>query len=298
MALIDSDVTMFGTIYRPIFGSFALLILVGQSTQQQEKVFNKFAGTYVSGHEFGGSSILLKTDGRFSINSGSDDGTLVSMFGTYTLYDARLHFRILKEIGKHGRGGREFNLLDPKQNKKFNEGDDKKIEKEFEFFPIEWSGRTYLIDEEDFKDFANAINLGIEPRATLTSSEYISPWYGSFYLREGDERKKVTGNPTLPDRWLVFLLSKPITATVVSIEEIKKEQFSTTFFATIDKGSREGLRVGMRLLTKNEQPSLWGGTEVISVDETASRIRATLIRSELKVGDSISSKYEPRDLYK
>ena len=68
--------------------------------------------------------------------------------------------------------------------------------------------------------------------------------------------------------------------------------------ATINKGSRDGLRVGMRLVTKGEEPSRWDGTEVISVEENASRIRTEMVRSELKVGDRIRSRYSPKDFYK
>ena len=65
----------------------------------------------------------------------------VSTSGSYTLSDGRLHFRILKQIGQHGEEGRGFNLLDPKENKQFNEGEDEKIRKQFEMFPVEWSAR-------------------------------------------------------------------------------------------------------------------------------------------------------------
>jgi hypothetical protein len=66
----------------------------------------------------------------------------------------------------------------------------------------------------------------------------------------------------------------------------------------IDKGSRDGLKVGMRLVTEDEEPSLWSGTEVTSVKEKEALIRTDKVRSELKVGDKISSRYEPKDPYK
>jgi hypothetical protein len=290
---------MRAAIYRLTLLFLAVLVSPVQSrAQQREEVFKKFAGTYVTGHEFGGSSLTLRTDGHFSTEEGSDDGTQISTSGTYVLSEGRLHFRILKQIGKRGSRGKKFNLLDPKENKQFNEGDSAGIEKEFELRAAEWSGRIYLLDVEDLKNFANAINLGIEPRARITSSDYESPWYGSFYLRTGDEQKKVTGNPPLPEQWLEFLLSKPITGTIISIEEIKRSQFSITFIATIDKGSRDGLKVGMRFLTKDEEPSPFFGTEVISVEANTSQIRTFLVRSELKVGDKISSRYERKDPYK
>jgi hypothetical protein len=243
--------------------------------------------------------LSLSPGGQFSEEGGSDDGTRVSTSGTYTLSDGLLHFIIVRQTWKRGEQGQEFNLLDPKDRKEiFGSSDSGEIKKEFKMLPLEWSGRIYLLYEEDLKNFVNAVNLGIEPRAALTSSHYVSPWYGSFYLRSGDERKKVTGSPPLPEQWLSLLLSKPVTAEVIRIEEMRKYQWSTTFTATINKGSRDGLKVGMRLLTEDEEPSLWSGTEVVSVTENTAKIRTELVRSELKVGDKISSRYEPKDVYK
>lgn len=275
------------------------LPLAAPSSARQEGTYRKFAGTYVSGHEFGGGSVTLDADGRFSQGGGSDDGTEISTSGTYELSGSRLRFKIVKHTGRRGSGGKEFNLLDPQDVKEmFGNSGGGEIEKEYEMWPIEWSGRIYLLDEKELKNFADAVNLGIEPRSTLTSARYLSPWYGSFYLRSGDEQKKVTGKPPLPEQWLSYLLSKPVTAKVISIEEIKKYQWNTTFTGTINKGSRDGLKVGMRLLTEDEDPSPWGGTEVISVAEKTAQIRTNLVRSELKVGDKISSRYAPKDPYR
>lgn len=277
----------------------AVLLSAVQSQAQQEEVFKKFAGTYVTGHEFGGGSLTLEADGHFSTGSGSDDGTEVSTSGTYNLSEDRLRFIIVKRTGRRGSKGREFNLLDSRERKEmFGDSDNGVIQREFIMMPVEWSGRIYLLYEKDLNNFVNAVNLGIEPRATLTSNYYSSPWYGSLYLRSGDEQKNVTGAPSLPEQWRSFFLSKPITATVISIEETKKEQFSTTVTATINKGSRDGLKVGMRLLTEDEEPSPWDGTEVISVGVKTAKIRTRLVRSELKVGDKISSRYEPKEPYR
>lgn len=275
-----------------------LVLTLAQTPAPQPDVFKKFASTYVTGHDFGGSSFTLKSDGRFWTGSGSDDGTRVSTSGTYNLSNGQLHFKVVAQTGKRGSEGKVFNLLDPKESKQFYDGESVDIVKEFKMWPVEWAGRIYLLDDAELKYFANAINLGIEPRATLTSSRYESPWYGSFYLRTGDEQKQATGKPQLPDEWLSYLLDKPITATVIRIDDVKKLEFDTIFVATINKGSSDGLRVGMKLVTKNEEPSRWSGTEVISVEERTSQIRTEMGRAELKVGDQIRSRYSPKDLYK
>jgi hypothetical protein len=285
-------------INRVVLLCLAVLLSAVQTPARQEEAFKKFAGTYVTGHEFGGGSLTLDAGGRFSEGGGSDDGVEISTSGAYTLSEGLLHFTILKHTAKRG-DGKEFNLLDPQERKEmFGDGEGGKIEREFKMLPLEWSGRIYLLYEGDLKNFVNAVNLGIEPRATLISNRYSSPWYGSFYLRDGDEQKKVAGKPPLPEQWLSFLLSKPVTATVISIDEIDEQRFGTTFTATIDKGSRDGLKAGMSLLTKDEDPSPWGGTEVISVEEKTAKIRTRLVGSELKVGDKLSSRYEPKNPYR
>jgi hypothetical protein len=277
---------------------FILLFSVIQIPAQQEAIFKKFAGTYVTGHEFGGGSIKLETDGTFSDGGGSDDGTEVSTSGNYTLSDGVLHFKITKQMGKRALDRKEFNLLDPEERKEMFRGEDTgEAEREFKRLPIEWSERIYLINESELKNFANAINLGIEPRSSLISRDDSSPWYGSFYLRSGDERKKVIGNPNLPEKWLSFLLRKPLIAKVTDIQEVEKREFVTISTVTINKGSKHGLKVGMRLLNKDEVPSQWGGLEVISVEKETAKIEARLSRNELKVGDKLSTRYKPKMLY-
>lgn len=95
----------------------AVLLSAVQSLAQQEDVSKKFAGTYVTGHEFGGGALTLDADGRFSVGGGSDDGTQISTSGTYTLSNGRLRFIIVKNTGKRGGEGKEFNLLDPQDRK-------------------------------------------------------------------------------------------------------------------------------------------------------------------------------------
>lgn len=286
--------------YRNVFLLFLILLFsVTQSTAQQESIFKKFAGTYITGHEFGGGSIKLEADGTFSDARGSDDGTEISTSGSYTLLDGVLHFLITKQAGKRAGDDKEFNLLNPEERNEMFRGLDKgEVEREVKLLPIEWSKRIYLIYENELKNFTNAINLGIEPRTSLISERYSSPWYGSFYLRSGDERKKVVGNPNLPEKWRTFLLSKPLVATVIGVQKIEKREFVTIITATVNKGTRNGLKVGMQLLVEGEEPSLWNGTEVISVKKGTAKIQAWLLRNELKVGDKLRTRYKPKMLYR
>ena len=135
------------------------------------------------------------------------------------------------------------------------------------------------------KDFSNAINLGLEPRNELRSE----PYYGQFYLRESDLSKSVSGKPSLPTEWQSFILSKPVTAKIVAVEPQGK-----TKIATINKGSRDGLKVGMKLLVKEQEPSPWGKEgEILSVEERTAKVQV----EDLKVGDILSSKYFSNNLF-
>ena len=80
------------------------------------------------------------------------------------------------------------------------------------------------------------------------------------------------------------MLSKPVTATVIRIEEIKKSQLTTIFTAN-------GLEIRKRLLTKDEEPNPSFEMVVVSVEEKTAKIRA---EQKVKVGDKISSRYKPK----
>lgn len=280
-------------IYRLPLLCIAVLLSVILCPAQQERSLARFAGTYVVGHEFGGGSFKLEADGRYSAGSGSDDGTATSESGTYLLSDGVLRFTVLKATGRRMGDAKEINLLDPSGLKEmFGGSASKEFEREFTMMPITWSDRIYLINESDLKDFADAINLGLEPRSMLTSA-FSEPYYGAFYLRKGDEQKQVRGNPSLPAKWLSYLLIRPVMATVISIEKVVKERFGTNYMSTIDKGSSDGLKVGMRLLTDGEEPSPWSGTDIVSVAEKTAKIRTQGIVTELRVGDRLSTRDDP-----
>lgn len=265
---------------------FVCLILARNISAQQSFNLSELAGTYSAGHQFGGSSITLKPDGTYSDDSGSCTFTTAES-GTYVLSDGILRFTILKYTGRSNRDGSEVDLLDTQAMRKFYDvRDDETVEPiktEYSLVPVRWGERIYLIFENDLKGFSNAINLGLEPRLELSSEVY----YGLFYLREGDEKKDVSGKPSLPAEWQSFLLSEPVTAKIVDLEEQDGYQV-----ATINKGSQDGLKVGMKLVGKDQEPLPWAEIGmVISVEEKSAKVKT----ANLKIGDSLSSKYAPRD---
>jgi len=265
---------------------------------QDQPIFKKYAGKYITGHDYGGGSITLKEDGTFSEGSGSDDGTSVSSSGKYRYSDGFIICSVMRRYGTRMGDETKLNLLDPDDLQKWSPAaKPEEIEKEFRLVPIEWSGRIYLLYEDDLKNFANAVNLGIEPRPTLRAISDVYPWFGSFYLRIGDQNKPALGRPSLPKEWLSFLLKRPLTARVIKVESIEKKTYGTVGVVVINKGATDGLKVGMQLLAKKEVPSLWYGSRVISVDRSSARVKANM-NDSLKVGDILRTRYEPSPMLK
>lgn len=251
--------------------AFSILLLAIQAlAQQQECTPNELAATYAAGHNFWGSFLTLTADGQYSKRS-YDCTTQYFESGTYAISDGVLHFTVFKRTAKPNGGELETDLLA------------QEFPKEYKLLPIKWSDRIYLVFDDDLSNFANAINLGLEPRSQVNSE----PYYGAFYLRTGDENKKVRGNPTLSGKWTSFLLSRPVSATVIYVEGEAKDRIGI-----IDKGSKNGLKVEMHLLAKDEEPSLWSRAEIVSVEEDSAKVRLSY---DVKIGDQLSTKYKRSD---
>ena len=129
---------------------------------------------------------------------------------------------------------------------------------------------------------SRAINLGFEPRQV----DGYRAYYGTFYLREGDENKPIDGRPPLPKEFLDNILAAPVTATIVKFETVDK--WPT---ATIDRGSKDGLQKGMYLVTVREdfgsylpyyQPHL-----IISVEPTTAKVQ---IMEDVPPGAKLSTR--------
>ena len=266
----------------PLYLTVLILTLYAIPGIAQQGNYSKgFVGTYQIGHRFGASALTLKPDESYELKS-SDCTLEYVQSGTYVSSSKVLHFQILKYIAKSHGGESEINLLDPKQRKEVFGNDREVMPTEFELLPIRWSDRIYLIYKLDLGNFANAINLGLEPRRELSSE----PYYGSFFLRKGDERKKVSGSPGIPRKWRSVLLSRPVVGTIVSLRGDAKGTL-----ATLNKGSKSGLRVGMRLLMQNEEPSPWSGAEIVSIADNSAIVRTA---DRIMVGDRLTTKYVSR----
>jgi len=259
------------------------LVFTVNLSAQQILTPTELAGTYIAGHNFGGSSINLQADGTYSRESGACT-MATKESGQYLLSEGIIRFTMLKYTGvQFSDQSKEIDLFDSEARKEFFDyRDDEPVEPlktESTLLAIRWGERVYLINESDLRDFSNAINLGLEPRTELRSE----PYYGSFFLRESDLKKSARGKPSLPAEWQTVLLSKPVVAKIVSIEIQDRIQI-----ATVNRGSEDGLKVGMKLLVKEQEPSPWSSVgEILSVEKRTANVQV----HDSKVGDILSSKY-------
>lgn len=112
-----------------------------------------------------------------------------------------------------------------------------------EFIPVAWGERRYLIPSDDVVGFCNNVNEGTEPRDAP---------HGFYLLRRGDEKKAASGFPIVPEQYRPYLLAKPITAEIISINSVTTRpsvcdwKFKDTT-VTLDAGTDKGLREGMEM---------------------------------------------------
>lgn len=271
MNLAHDDNMMTNRLSKLFFLSVLLHLLALQSLAHPTHSKSDFGGTYIIGNPSYAACLHLDARGTFRIFDAKGSGHISldgncnykrGGSGTYLFSQGVLKFTLLKAIHwQHSFAGNESKTA-------------------FILFPVRWSGRLYLLDEEALADFANAINLGLEPRRSLITENY----YGLFYLRKGDETKEVSGNPSLPQKWLSLLLEKPVEAQVTEVASGCSEAI-----LTIDKGSAAGLKTGMRLIRDDAaEPSLSSDPLIVSVEQDSAKLKA---RGGWKAGDKLKTRF-------
>jgi hypothetical protein len=236
------------------------------------------AGTYSYSHAFGFTRITLAKDGSFTGDS-ADCTTAYNFKGSYVVKDGVVE-ATLESGTKSGRDGSDVETIFPEKDASGRATDKKEVAR---YRPVAWGERLYLLPADDLLSFCNAVNLGTEPRRNWAEEMMSgSAYFGSFYLREGDEKKSADGLPQLPERWQEYLLKKPVAGVVLSIDGDNT--------ATISVGGREGLKEGMVLtVVGGRAPSMWSGLKVVSVGDTTAKVE---IADQVVEGSKVSSRYE------
>jgi hypothetical protein len=121
----------------------------------------------------------------------------------------------------------------------------------------------YLVPADGMVGFCNEVNDGSEPASGRS---------GSYLLRRGDEKLKVTGMPDVPREYRPYLLKEPITAEITAVGRYRTHPglAGTTFretTVTVNAGKRNGLLPGMELVVTS--PDMVERVKITKVSEEA-----------------------------
>jgi hypothetical protein len=132
----------------------------------------------------------------------------------------------------------------------------------YDLVVIHWSSRTYLVPARSLADFASAVNLGIEPRHSVSIFDGASG-----YLRHGDEQKPVTGRPLLPPSFRKYFIDREITAKILRVGKPFKEN---KYFLPIqlNVGRAQGVIYGMQFRPRDKRIS--GIAHIVKAGENLS----------------------------
>ena len=220
-------------------------VSVGAGSQAPSAV-DKLVGKFFRAD---GVSLEIKSGGRFTYVMDTDVGNVERADGTVEVIDGRLWFWPSSE-----------SRLQP--NSRLTGW----------WVPVAWGERQYLIEEQQLLPFANDVNLGTEPRKSLT---------GSYLLRRGDVDRPVTGWPDVPAEWRGYLLHQPIGGVITKVTDDRH--------AEIDVGRRNGLRAQMVLMAARRSGG-WLDVTVTSVTPNSSRVSGDPGESPLFVGQRVTSR--------
>ena len=240
---------------------------------------------YYYSHMFGSVSLELDGRGRYVRTTG-DCTSAHTEKGSYEIADGVLSLTC-EEAKTRPHGDREGAVPGPESARQ--RGCERTSQR---LLLVGWGERMYLIDEAEARRFANAVNVGAEPRRQprdlLADSRFTN--LGLFLLREGDEEKPAPGLPEMPAAWQPYLLKQPVSARVAGIRAEGKDRR----VALLETRDGEALRPGMLLSAAGHTPlyaaSSW--LEVVSVEQGVVRAR---VHGEVKLGDVVSTRYEPAD---
>lgn len=259
---------------RLTFASLLVLVLSLSAFAQKQ---TDLVGSYLYRFEWGGTELTLNSNGTFK-SAFSDCTGITTDYGTYVVSSDSVRLTTLKLTRRGYDEKKEHDLTKGKERKKHLDTNKPFKPETRELQIIRWDARIYLMHRDLFESFIDALNLGFEPREV----DGYRAYYGAIFLREGDEGKGVIGPPPLPSEYLTYLLSAPVIATVGEVEKIDDR-----FIATIDRGSEDGLRKEMTLVTVDDNDSFYKSQWIISVEPHTARVQ---IWGDIKVGDKLTTR--------
>lgn len=137
-----------------------------------------------------------------------------------------------------------------------------------DFYRVRWGARHYLISSDEIVQFANSVNAGFEPR------KYP---HGRFLLKDGDEKKRVSGPPPIPVEYTDYILRTPLDAHIVSVGKSRSNDPFVVHTVVLNIGSVEGVRKGMEFFVIGGS---YGDATVLKVDDHSSEAELSIFHSD------------------
>jgi hypothetical protein len=120
-----------------------------------------------------------------------------------------------------------------------------------EYVVVPWGERVYLVQPRLLLSFCNDVNSG--------SMRSPGETRGLYLLRVKDWERKVSGLPKVPKKYQEYLLKKPISGTIVTVNGPREDvavlgdRVSRSGLAvTLNVGKRAGVRTGMTFFAERE----------------------------------------------
>jgi len=227
-------------------------ISIGQTAQPS---LSDIAGEYITSNGMAGLTgyvLTLKVDGTYSRKWFTDDGSVNTP----------------PEVGKYSLKDYVLSFEPPKGET-------------YRLYLIRWGGRTYVA--EDISRFVAAVNVGLEPRGDAIPQDNLENY---IYIRLGDEKIEPTGQPVT-----VKTADELLSAPHIEIQVTGKQLESQALSVSTNKGSADGLRLGMCFFEKRSRNTYDPILCVTSVTDHLARLTDPwAFRTEISVGDTLTNR--------
>ena len=142
------------------------------------------------------------------------------------------------------------------------------------FYPVRWGNRMYLVATNEMAEFCSAFNQ---------RDDLGSPVRGDYYLRQDAANKVMTGKPAVPKEWQAYLLDRPVRGKITQL--IGKQE------AWLDKGSDDGLLVGMILMAQRHNKLMFARVQIEAVEKGRCRIKCCWDDSQLALEQKVTTRF-------
>jgi hypothetical protein len=168
--------------------------------------------------------------------------------------------------------------------------DTEEDELESDFLLVRWGERRYFVEVNRILSFCLDIEQKREPRKDI---------HGLWYMRVGDENKKVEGNPELPKGFEKYLHMKPIEGTITALGRSKLDYFHEPSNqdrvrqeVKLGIGEKDGVLARMKFEAVNERfaPFTWARVTTVRQKDCDAVIFLVRKHSDTSIPDLVGRK--------